>query len=55
MVALHSAGTWDLVTLPVGKFPVGRCWVYTVKIGLDGRVNRLKARWVYSDIWLQLL
>ena len=46
MVALHSINTWDLVTLPIGKFPVGFHWVYTVKIGLDGRVDRLKARLV---------
>ena len=23
MAALHSIGTWDLVTLPAGKFPIG--------------------------------
>ena len=33
MTALHSNGTWDLVTLPVGKTLVGCRWVYTVKIG----------------------
>ena len=44
MAALHSTGTLDLVTLPVGKSPVGCHWVYTVKIGLDGGVDRLKAR-----------
>ena len=46
MVALHSSGTRDLVTLPVGKTAVGCGWVYTVKIGLDGRVDCLKARLV---------
>ena len=49
MVALHSTGTWDLVTLPIG------CrWVYTVKIGSDGNVDRLKARLVakgYTQIY----
>ena len=29
MVVLHSTGTWDLVTLPVGKSHVGYSWVYT--------------------------
>ena len=43
MVALHSTGTWDLVTLPNGKSLVGCRWVYTVKIGPNGRVNCLKA------------
>ena len=46
MVALHSTGTWDLVPLPAGKSHVGCRWVYTVKIGPDGRVDRLKARLV---------
>ena len=46
MVALHSTGTWDLVVLPFGKFPIGCCWVYIVKVGLDGQVDRLKARLV---------
>ena len=43
MIALHSISTWDLVTLPAGKSPIGCHWVYTVKIGLDGRVDCLKA------------
>ena len=46
MTALHSSGTWDLVTLFGSKTFVGCSWVYTVKIGLDGQVDRLKARLV---------
>ena len=46
MVALHSTGTWDLVPFPADKSPVGCCWVYTVKISLNGRVDRLKDRLV---------
>ena len=41
MVALHSNGTWDLVVLPSGKSTVGYRWVYAVKVGLDGQVDRL--------------
>ena len=33
MAALHYSGTWDLVTLPVGKTLVRCRWEYTVKIG----------------------
>ena len=44
MVALHSTSTWDLVTLPTSKSPIDCHWVYTIKIGPDGGVNRLKAR-----------
>ena len=54
MVALHSSGTWDLVTLPAIKTPVGCCWVYTVKIDPDGLVDRLKARLVaqgYTQVY----
>ena len=46
MAALQSSGTWDMVTLPASKTPIGCRWVYTVKIGPDGRVDRLKARLV---------
>ena len=44
--ALYSNGTWELVALPPGKSPVACRWVYTVKVGPDGKVNRLKARLV---------
>jgi len=46
MAALHSSGTWDLVPLPPGKTVVGCRWVYNVKVGPDGQVDRLKARLV---------
>ena len=54
MVALQSSGTWNLVTLPAGKTPVGCRWVYTVKIGHDGQVDRLKAQLVakgYTQVY----
>ncbi|KAL6323247.1 hypothetical protein AAG906_029254 [Vitis piasezkii] len=34
MAALHSNGTWDLVSLPPGKSTVGCRWVYTIKVVL---------------------
>ena len=43
MGTLHFSGTWDLVTLPACKTPVGCRWVHTVKIGSNGRVDHLKA------------
>ena len=54
MTALHSNGTWDLVSLPLGKSTVGCRWVYTVKVGPDGQVDHLKARLVakgYTQIY----
>ncbi|KAF3655259.1 hypothetical protein FXO37_16054 [Capsicum annuum] len=36
MSALHTSGTWELVSLLEGKTTVGCRWVYTVKVGPDG-------------------
>ena len=43
MDAFSSNGTWELVTLPPSKSLTGCCWVYTMKVGPNGQVNRLKA------------
>ncbi|CAH9066949.1 unnamed protein product [Cuscuta europaea] len=54
MEALHSSGTWDLVPLPTGKSMVGCRWIYTVKVGPDGEIDRFKARLVakgYTQIY----
>ncbi|RVW47609.1 Copia protein [Vitis vinifera] len=54
MAALHSNDTWDLVVLPSGKSTVGCRWVYAVKVGPDGQVDRLKARLVakgYTQVY----
>ena len=54
MIALHSTSTWDLVPLPASKSPITCRWVYTVKIGPDGRVDYLKTRLVakgYTQIY----
>ena len=50
MAALHSTSTWDLVPLPADKSPVDCRWVYTVKTDLDGREDRLKARFLPRGI-----
>ncbi|RVX10877.1 Retrovirus-related Pol polyprotein from transposon TNT 1-94 [Vitis vinifera] len=54
MTALHSNDTWDLVVLPSGKSTVGCRWVYTVKVGPDGQVDRFKAHLVakgYTQVY----
>ena len=46
MTSLRENHDWDLVKLPVGKKTVGSKWVYKVKTGADGSVQRYKARLV---------
>jgi len=43
---LHNSGTWKLVPLPSRKSVVGCKWVFTIKVGPDGTIDRLKARFV---------
>nr|KYP54946.1 hypothetical protein KK1_001147 [Cajanus cajan] len=54
MQALTHNGTWELVPLPLGKKTVDYRWVYAVKVGPNGEVDRLKARLVakgYTQIY----
>ncbi|KAG9454499.1 hypothetical protein H6P81_007403 [Aristolochia fimbriata] len=44
--ALDKAHTWNLVSLPPGKSPIGYKWVYKVKTKADGSIDRYKARLV---------
>ena len=46
MQALEFNQTWSLVPLPTGKNPVGCRCIFTVKVGPNGTVDRLKARLV---------
>ncbi|XP_052723914.1 uncharacterized protein LOC128193817 [Vigna angularis] len=50
MQALDHSNTWELVPLPPGKKAVGCRWVYAVKVGPDGEIDRLKARLVAKAI-----
>ena len=52
--ALHNSGTWELVPLSFEKFVVGCKWVFSIKVGPDGTIDRLKARLVvkgYTQIF----
>nr|XP_009771264.1 PREDICTED: uncharacterized protein LOC104221828 [Nicotiana sylvestris] len=54
MTALHDNGTWEIVPLPKGKTTVGCRWVFIVKVGPNGEVDRLKARLVakgYTQVY----
>ena len=46
MESLRTNEVWELTTLPPGKRAVGSKWVYKVKTGGDGAVERYKARLV---------
>ncbi|EOY08714.1 Cysteine-rich RLK (RECEPTOR-like protein kinase) 8, putative [Theobroma cacao] len=46
MKALVKNETWELVTPPLGKKPVGCKWVFIVKHKADGSVERYKAKLV---------
>ena len=46
ITALESTHTWDVVTLPSGKVPIGCKWIYRIKYNLDGSVERYKVRLV---------
>nr|KYP51577.1 Retrovirus-related Pol polyprotein from transposon TNT 1-94 [Cajanus cajan] len=54
MTALDSNHTWVLVPPPPRKSVVGCWWVFNVKVGPDGQVDRLKARLVakgYTQVY----
>ena len=46
MKSLKANDVWELVDLPAGKKAVGSKWVYKVKTGADGSIERHKARLV---------
>ena len=46
MRSLKENNVWDLVELPKGKKAIGSKWVYKVKTGADGLMERYKARLV---------
>ena len=46
MKSLNSNKVWDLVPLPAGRKIIGSKWVYKVKVGANGVVERYKARLV---------
>ena len=44
--ALQQNNTWELVTLPIEKKPIGSKWVYKIKLKSNGSLERFKARLV---------
>ncbi|XP_074356045.1 putative mitochondrial protein AtMg00820 [Apium graveolens] len=46
LTVLHQTHTWDLMTLPPGKYAIGCHWVYKIKTKAYGSVESYKARLV---------
>ena len=46
MESLRGNEVWDLVELPKDRTPVGSKWVFKLKTGTDGSIERYKARLV---------
>ena len=46
MNSIQSNKVWELVELPEGKKPIGCKWVYKIRKGADGEIDRYKARLV---------
>ncbi|CAI7757956.1 unnamed protein product, partial [Closterium sp. NIES-54] len=44
--SLIENGTWELVELPEGRRPISSKWVFKVKCGADGALERFKGRLV---------
>ncbi|CAI7791338.1 unnamed protein product [Closterium sp. NIES-54] len=44
--SLIENGTWELVELPEGRQPISSKWVFKVKSGADGALERFKSRLV---------
>lgn len=54
MESLHT-NVWDLVELPKGHKVIGSKWVFKLKTGADGLVERHKARLVaqgFFQFWI---
>ena len=46
LAAMEANKTWTIVPLPAGKHTVGCRWVYKLKYGSNGQIERHKARLV---------
>ena len=44
--AVDDTGTWDIVSIPVGKKSIGCKWVVAIKVNPEGSIAHLKARLV---------
>ncbi|KOM38441.1 hypothetical protein LR48_Vigan03g182300 [Vigna angularis] len=54
MIAEMHSNTWELVPLPLGKKTVGCRWVFAIKVGPNGDIDRLKVRLVakgYTQVY----
>jgi hypothetical protein len=43
MESIRKNQTWELVQLPLGKKPITSKWVYKIKNGINGKLEKYKA------------
>lgn len=46
MNALKENKTWEVVKTPEGRKIIGCKWIFSIKVGVDGTIERHKARLV---------
>jgi len=46
VITHEESSTWDIVSLPKDKKPIGCQWIYKLKFNADGTVERPKTRLV---------
>jgi len=44
--SIHQNGTWNLMSIPLGKRLIIAKWVFKLKVRVDGRSHKHKARLV---------
>ena len=50
--AIEKNNTWELITLPSGKKPIGVKWVYKTKFRLNDKIDHFKA-WLVAEGYKQ--
>lgn len=44
--SIMSNDVWEVVPRPTDGAVIGSCWIYEIKHGADGNINKYKARYI---------